>query len=116
MGVNVERRRAVQLLRHFAREHGVAQVSDSAGKTQVRAMAQAVLATPALTATPPQLKPLGPWGGRCGWPNRSVFWDLVTRCDQRGLCLTPRLIGLLDSLGPLCGGQMLRLLVPCDVL
>ena len=53
MVANAERRKVVQKLRRFAREHGVDQVSDTAGKAQVHAMAKAVLEAPQFSAVLP---------------------------------------------------------------
>ena len=49
MVAHAERRKAVQKLRTLARQYDVEQVNDSAGKAQVRAMAEKVLAAPTLT-------------------------------------------------------------------
>ena len=49
MVAHAERRKAVQKLRTLARHYDIAQVNDSAGKAQVHAMADKVLAAPTLT-------------------------------------------------------------------
>ena len=49
MVVNTDRRNIVQQLRQFAREYGVDQVLDTAGKARVQTMVQATLGAPTLT-------------------------------------------------------------------